>query len=389
VCFAAGIGLGAPPVSVIRQPLLTNPEIIDLSAGVKLTVKLIDGSQLTKAVLTDGNKDILEFAAPVSHDVAANTYDLSLPATAKPGLYGLKVTATAKNGEKTDFQPRSVWITGAPANEIKFAYLSDSHVGDPRAFMSKSVLSPTERRLKVYGEAVSGGAQFLIMAGDLVSVPVNLGNEYPEAYKEILDNITIPVFPAPGNHDLYAMSDANPKNDGLAFWHNYFGPDYYSFHIGNFMFIALNTFNWPQPFRNFMNQSFMNKMGSYTEGVIDKTQYEWLKANLIEAKKNNYSVICFGHHNLINSFAGVDKGVTPDLMTQEDIMALLEQYDVRYYLAGHNHQNTEKTVGNITFMTVTSASSQITPGDSWGYDLCTIAGRSMKCDYVPVVFESK
>lgn len=379
----------AVPVTVIQQPTLANPEIVNLSSGNTMTIRLSAGNKLIKAALIDADANVNDIFDSDILSSGNESYVAGFKADIKPGLYDFKVTVKSESGEIADIQPRSVWIIASAPDVIKFAYISDSHVGDPRASMSKSTIKPKERRLKIFTEAASSGAQFVIMTGDIVSVPGDYKNEYKEAYQEILDDIKIPVFIAPGNHDLYTTSDKNPKQDGAVFWNDYFGSLYYAFRIGNYLFVSIDTYDWPKPFRNFMNQPLMNKMGSYAEGAMGIKQFEWLKAQLSAADKSGFTIICLAHHSPLNGFANIDKKITPELVPAADVLSLLERYRVKYYLSGHIHSNTERVVGSIDFMTVTSASAQIPDDSSWGYKICSIAERNIKCDFVPVVEQIK
>jgi len=81
-----------------------------------------------------------------------------------------------------------------PPAELVFAHVSDLHVGDPRSSLTPSIISPDERRARVLKAADKSGAHFMLITGDMVSVPGDYKNEYPQSQKELLEYVTIPMF---------------------------------------------------------------------------------------------------------------------------------------------------------------------------------------------------
>jgi len=293
--------------------------------------------------------------------------------------------AIAESG-RTDTQPRSVWAPGA-VDELTFAVVSDTHAGDPRAGLSPSKLTPTERRLKVLEAAASSGASFIIITGDVVSVPGDYKNEYAEACGEFEKTINIPMFLAPGNHDLYTTTSKPSKADGLAFWNKYFGPLYYSFNIGRFAFVALDTYDWPVNLRNFMDSTLLKKTGSYTEGAMGAEQFAWLGKTLDEQSAAGRTIVAFGHHTPAN-FARTDAVAANGLVAPDDVAKLLSG-NACCLLAGHVHADTESSLGAMKIITTTSASAQIADGASWGYRLCNLKPGEIECKSVPVVAQEE
>lgn len=297
--------------------------------------------------------------------------------------------ASAPGRPIAGLETKFAWTPDKSPKELTFAFLSDTHAGDPRAGLSPSKITPDERRQRVFKAANSGGAQFVVFTGDVVSVPGDYKNEYPAACDEISGTFGIPLIFAPGNHDLYNTSPKSPKTDGLTFWRKYFGPEYYATRIGKFTFVSLDTYDWPAKYRNFMDSALLKKAGSYTEGAMSREQFEWLKNTLETEGKTGQTIVVLGHHRPTENFADVDEKVVPGLVKPSEIMKLLSDNHVKYFLAGHIHANTDTTVDGIRFITVSSASAQIPAGESWGYKLCRLSAESLKCEFVPVVKEGK
>jgi len=365
----------------MQLPLMTNPAIVDLSKNDKIDIRMKEGYKVLEAYLVaqDGAETPVSSIAPESFET--NTYSavIGSPGVA-PGLYGLRIRARKEFNEEADFQARSVWVMSGPPEKLVFAHISDSHTGDPRSTMSKSVETPDERRAAVFRAACDSGAAFMVITGDLVSVPGNYQREYPKAYDEIRDNVSIPLFVSPGNHDLYTMSNTSPKPDGVTFWSKYFGPLYYDFSIGRFTFIALNSYDWPVKFRNFMNSQKMEKYGSYSAGMVDRDQVRWLDGVLSAGELRGDTMVCFAHHRVRN-FAKSKPGE----FAKSQVVETLLRHGVRYYLAGHIHSNSDTASDGINYSTVVSSSSKINEDAAWGYKLCTLEPGRLSCEFVPVI----
>jgi 3',5'-cyclic AMP phosphodiesterase CpdA len=299
----------------------------------------------------------------------------------KPGLYSLEITTSVDGDEVTETFARSVWVMKSAPGRVTFAHLADTHTGDPRAAMSPSVEQPDERREKVLRAACASGVDFVIVTGDIVSVPGNYPKEYKEAFSQFEQFVSCPLFLVPGNHDQYTTHASKKSADGAAFWQRYFGEDKYAFSIGQYAFVAVNTYDWPAQYRNFMNQPLMRQVGSYSSGAMSRGQYIWLDQTL--AGLSDKHTLVFGHH-LFRDFSTKNSSV-PDLEAPDHVLGLLASHGVKYYFAGHNHRNTGETVQGVTLSTVVSAASDIPDDASWGFRKCTAENESVSCEFISVV----
>jgi len=379
------------PVNIIQSPVFTAPAVLVLSEDRDMPVSLRPGAELVELeFISQDGKSIKsrKFITPSPSGGARTFTALIAGLGLENGLYGLRATVKTDTGEATDFQPRSVWVLDRAPGEITFAHLADPHVGDPRATLAKSKETPTERRLTVYRAASESGAQFVIITGDIVSVPGNCKVEYPQAYQELLDTVKIPLFLTTGNHDLYSASGSDPKADGLTFWHRWFGPDRQSFSLGSAFFLLLNTYDWPRENRNFINQLLMQQSGSYASGAVSGEQLTWAKEELAAAKEAGSPAVCAGHHSPPGNLAPVMEK-TPASSVPRDEVADTLAAGCLAFLAGHTHRTASNDYKGMKVYVAGSASSDIPPDQSWGYNICKVKISDVSCEFIPVVAQLK
>lgn len=165
----------------------------------------------------------------------------------------------------------------------------------------------------------------VVIGGDLIDDPGN--DDQIDAFLEISWGIdeAIPVRFVPGNHDI-APDTFTPTSDSIKTYRAIFGADYYSFRMGNVVFIAINTTVIDRP-----------------ENVPDELeeQMRFLEDELAAARKSDADeVILVGHHPLF-----VEHPNEPDtvwnLPTERrlPILDLLNSAGVHYGFAGHWHRN--------------------------------------------------
>ncbi len=165
---------------------------------------------------------------------------------------------------------------------------------------------------------------------------------YYHTFFEPLKDITYPVT---GNHDYYVSDTADGYFEYFGELENCAVPDlvlqetyeevnlgYYSFDIGTWHIIALNSY---LPHQCSLDDDLMPE-----EGSAALVQYDWLKEDLAKHSGDEYTgTIALMHHPLydwelyykcewINWF---------DLSTQVHMWELFFEYGVEMVLSGHNH----------------------------------------------------
>lgn len=363
-------------------PELPPPAIVILSRNPHVTVRLNSDTVLRNLRLTNSqNNTVIDIDSSRIKDNHDESYEITLDSAMAPGLYSPVYELETRGQISTRTQTRALWVLDKAPESITFAYLSDTHTGDPRAGLSSAAVNPDERRRLVYEAACAAGVDFMIVTGDIVSVPTEYKKEYRQAVREFTGDVTVPLFLVPGNHDMYATSASGKNTDGMYYWHSFFGPYYYSVSIGSYTLVITDSFDWPRQARNFMNQTLMQQAGSYDGGGMGAEQFGWLKTTLDE--QSGRTVLVFGHH-LFRDYAEPN-GSVPDMVSPDEVLNLLAAQGVKNYFAGHNHRNFMEEKNGVTQRTVVSASSDIPDGASWGFDKCTAVADAVTCEFVPVV----
>ncbi|NGM72818.1 calcineurin-like phosphoesterase C-terminal domain-containing protein [Sphingobacterium sp. SGL-16] len=183
----------------------------------------------------------------------------------------------------------------ASSDKFRVGAIGDVQIDneDELAYASKSIASELANAKDI---------DFNIFLGDLVNDKIKLLTPV----KEMLENIPIPSWTLPGNHDRdfdkeYAMNHA---------FNTHFGADTYSFNYGKVHFIVLNNV-------------FATGKRTY-EGRITADQLQFIKNDLSHVDKKTTIVInqhipMYGTRN------------------REDFFQLLEGYENVLILSGHTH----------------------------------------------------
>ena len=178
-------------------------------------------------------------------------------------------------------------------SSIQFAQLTDLHV---------SPGSESERDLKaVVKDINSQELDFVVVTGDLTNTG---SNRELLNVKKILDEIEVPCYVLPGNHETNWSESA-----GLMF-NELWGNDRFIFSKGDFLFVGFNT----GPYM---------KMG---DGHVKKEDLWWLKKVLIK-RANNKTLISLAHYPLAD---GLDNWV--------EVTSLLRRHHCKLALCGHGHR---------------------------------------------------
>jgi 3',5'-cyclic AMP phosphodiesterase CpdA len=185
---------------------------------------------------------------------------------------------------------------------ISFIVVSDSE-------NENGIISPVIQ--KIIFDANESGARFLIHLGDFTSYGKEI--EYQE-FKNYLDqNLKIPYFIVPGNHDI--LQDKETKET----FQKYFGKLYYSFDLENAHFIVLDNSN--------------NREG------FSKDQITWLKEDL--EKNRNKQIFIFMHRPINVPFVekiDISDGATKKAKeSYNDFTNLIKNYHISEIFTGHVH----------------------------------------------------
>ena len=163
-----------------------------------------------------------------------------------------------------------------------------------------------------------GPYSFVIVSGDITNL--GLLEEFDSARK-FLNKLKSPYLVSPGNHDLIANGDIIFKK--------MFGPGDFDFSFKNYHFILFDNNNW--------------------ENSTKVPDLIWLRDKL--STSTAIDKILVAH-------------VSPDdreRFTDNEIMdfsTLIDNYNVKYFIHGHNHTYNESVFGNAIKITVGAPSKK-------------------------------
>ena len=224
----------------------------------------------------------------------------------------------------------------APAGELSFAQISDSHMGFNKAANPDVVGTMKAAIDKING--LSTKPEFLLHTGDIshLSKP----EEFDTVDQILKSAVAKDVFFVPGEHDML-------NDDGKQYLERYGknakGSGWYSFEKKGVHFIGLV---------NVMNL----KAGGL--GTLGPEQLEWME-NDVKQLKSSTPVVVFAHIPLWTVYPDWGWGTEDSAQA----LAYLKKFGSVTVLNGHIHQTMQKVEGNVTFHTAAStAFPQPQPG---------------------------
>ena len=252
------------------------------------------------------------------------------------GTYLVTLRVTASNG-LTDTVTHKISI-----GSFYFIHLTDTHIG---------VLGATERLRKMIDHinSLEPRPAFVIITGDLVDC--NSASNYI-AFLEELQNLEIPYYCCPGNHDyrpwwfplppwIFSLNNyhyyINSKDNYIFIWPTYVTPATYPliannsyYNLSSTLFISLNSgSDVLNPFEWIGDIWLPEGKG------LSNEQKEWLENVLASTPVRNK--IIFMHHPAINYGDCWDDGTIAN--NRELFKSLCLDYGVDAVLCGHTHRN--------------------------------------------------
>jgi outer membrane protein assembly factor BamB/predicted phosphodiesterase len=183
----------------------------------------------------------------------------------------------------------------AQRQSFKFAWLSDTHVGDPTGAAD---LGNSVRDINQIDDIA-----FVILSGDITE----MGSDAQlETAKSVLDSLKKPYYIIPGNHDTKWSQSGCAKF--LALW----GSDKFAFTYGGYRFIGIH-------------EGPIMKMG---DGHFPPEDLRWLDSTLATFPKKTQPLFFVTHYPLD---PGIDNWYT--------VVERLKQCNTQVVLVGHGHTN--------------------------------------------------
>lgn len=288
---------------------------------------------------------------------------VSIPETTPEELYNLSLVVETGDSVFSATRPRAVSVKEEISDSFSFIHISDFHIGDPRGFKEniKETLGWKAAK-KCIDEVNLLQPDFVVITGDLVFgqlYPFEYTREYKKCY-QILQLFQVPTYLCPGNHDGYIQTG----QDGFEFWEKYFGPLFYSFDYGNAHFISVNSYDWPKQGRIGFSYLVFN-----WGGYIQEEQLQWIAEDLSSTDAD--LKIMMMHHNPLWDTKN-DSLLQNGYEGREEILSLIDEYEVDSVLAGHVHYDDVTSKDDTIFITTTTAASGLERDGYWGYRLITV-----------------
>lgn len=170
--------------------------------------------------------------------------------------------------------------------------------------------------------------------GDMV-FSMNYIREYTE-FISLLENLELPLFTVPGNHDGYAKFlseddfDSGLEFDGLNYWTKFFGPRYFSFKVNDEVFLMLNSYGG-----NAVRRASGSPVGlgeaaatpiSNWGGFVEEEQLQFAEDTL---KENNVFGI-FSHQNPLGNMSKDHKYHANKEFPDSSIIGVLDAQEWNY-----------------------------------------------------------
>jgi 3',5'-cyclic AMP phosphodiesterase CpdA len=223
----------------------------------------------------------------------------------------------------------------APDGGLRFAQISDSHIGFDKPANTDVTATLREAIAKI--KADPNPPSFLLHTGDLTHL--SKPSEF-DTLQQVLSELSLPVFYVPGEHDVL-------EDDGRSFLNRFGkgtqGAGWHSFDQNGVHFIGLvNVVNL--------------KAGGL--GTLGSEQLEWLEQD-VKRLSSSTPIVVFAHIPLWSVYPEWGWG-TDD---SERALSYLKRFGSVSVLNGHIHQTMQKVEGHVTFHTAMStAFPQPAPG---------------------------
>ena len=212
-----------------------------------------------------------------------------------------------------------------------FAWFTDTHVG------ARS--SSEDLRLAVADVNSQDCLDFLIISGDITELDID-GNL--DTAQVILNEVDIPYYIIPGNHDTKWSASGTRKFASL------FGDDHFNFEYKGIRFIGFD-------------QGPLLRMG---DGFVSPECLRWLKETLESMTDPDQPIIIVTHYPM-------DKSVS----NWFEVIDLIKPYNIQAILHGHGHSNRLTNYENIPG--VMSRSTLHGREEFGGYTIATVRADSV------------
>ncbi len=268
-------------------------------------------------------------------------------------------------------------------SDFSFVFMTDIHIMPER--------NATEGLLQAIDTINKLAPDFVLTGGD--NIMDALGQTYGRSdslynlYEKTVENLEMPIYHTMGNHEvfgLYEKSGISPdhKEYGKKLYENRLAKPYYSFDHKNWHFIVLDGIG------------FTDDRHYY--GYVDSVQIVWLMQDLAKAGKDKPIAIST-HIPLLSVSSQITQGPTEGfrpgsiINNAQEIIKILEQYNVKLVLQGHLHFLEDINYNGIHYITGGAVSSGWWKGPRLGMEegfvKIDISGEEFDWEYIDFGWE--
>lgn len=266
-----------------------------------------------------------------------------------------------------------------PADKFAFAFFTDVHLsqdnrGDGDNGLRQALEDVSKRKV-----------DFILFGGDNVETD-HLKEDEQTAdalharFKGIVGESSLPTYFTIGNHDRFYRNNGKEDKTGYHLFEKYFGPSHNSFDHKGVHFITLNSLD---PDEN-------------NQYSIGPEQLEWLRKDL-EATGKETPVVISLHVPMLSLYYPVVEGTFKGydmIANTKQVVDLLNGYNLKLVLQGHQHIHEEIQERNRWFVTAGAVSAYWWAGPfletEEGYLLVHVGNdNSFTWEYIDYGWDSK
>ena len=260
--------------------------------------KLDNGETGVPGVLVSNGREVVITGTDGRYELPA--YDDMNVFITKPAGYATPVsedmipqfTYVHKVAGSADLRFGGLLPTGPLPQAINFPLIEDKVgddfqclvFGDTQPYSNQEVSYVRQTVGKLLANRDNSATQCLLFEGDVMGDDLSL---YPR-FKKIVATGGVPQYYVAGNHDL--DFDAKTDADSFDTFRREFGPEYYSFDIGQVHFVVLDDVRYPCNGVDAHAFCDLAAKPSYN-GVISERQLEWLKNDLAHVPEDKLIVL--------------------------------------------------------------------------------------------------
>lgn len=330
----------------------------EISSGKKGVEGIVvtDGKSFAKTdkhgrfqLMTDGNQKYVYYSLPSGYE--------------SPREKGIPIFYK-KIEDQNDTYNFEISKVNIPQTNHTFIVWADPQVIDPEEFklLDKVVedVNQTKEKYDTYFHGVS--------CGDMVFDRLNLFGDY----KKALSKMDFSFYQVIGNHDLDYTNKTNESASQS--YQSYFGPDYYSYNVGNIHYVVLNNV-------------FYYGYSYHYMGYLSQQQLDWLTHDLGSVKEGSTIVVALHiPTKYVDSdlHPGMEKRQKNSLINDKAFYQSLKGYNV-HILAGHSHTQWNTIINDSIYEHTHAAASAAwwqgeigLDGTPKGYTVYEVEGDNLK-----------